>query len=479
MSTRARRVKWHTSPLPPTPKIINLPTTHSSRSRKTRSHNNKQKQQQSEVVDTYNYKGKLESLFGVDTEFSGSTTRRERVEAEEVMEEDEGGERLAAERWRFQAEVLRAECNFLRMERKSALKKVEKNRMRIERTLKSALKSVASGRKKLCEGKNMEVVLEEEMKELTKKLEELQSSYNVEEVNGDCSVLTCKSQNKSTDVSIGTQKSKGILDQMEKDYRSIINNSVASSASTSNRIDFSDHLSFSNRFSNQAKDPLVLQEAGNKCSGRCKLLVKRMSEQVRADTEQWSQMQEMLGQLRQEMEELQTSKDFWETQALVSNKEIQSLMTEVEEWRDKAVACETKADALQNEVTLVKGELEKLKKDQVKGIDSSPKKVILSLSKQIERETKNGLSCRMKGQCDDVSCKKDSQPLSLGKQLAREKRILISQLKENPSNNNEILSDGSRKGCHLVRSPFKDVGNSASSSMGMLRQNSNAIFPLH
>ncbi|KAJ0940835.1 hypothetical protein HanRHA438_Chr02g0087901 [Helianthus annuus] len=210
-----------------------------------------------------------------------------------------------------------------------------------------------------------------------------------------------------------------------------------------------------------------------------------MSEQVRADTEQWSQMQEMLGQLRQEMQELQTSKDFWETQALVSNKEIQSLMTEVsvlalvEEWREKAVACETKADALQNEVSLVKGELEKLKKDQVKEIDSTPQKVILLLSKQIERETKNGLSCRMKGQCDDVSCKKDSQPLSLGKQLAREKRILISQLKENPSNNNEILSDGSRKGCHLVRSPFKDVGNSASSSMGALRQNSNAIFPLH
>ncbi|MFS7914893.1 hypothetical protein Hanom_Chr02g00158901 [Helianthus anomalus] len=477
MSTRARRVKWHTSPLPPTPKIINLP---SSRNRKSRSHNNKQKQQQSEVVDTYNYKGKLESLFGVDREFSGSTRRRERVEAEEVVEEDEGGGRLAAERWRFQAEVLRAECNFLRMERKSALKKVEKNRMRIERTLKSALRSVASGRKKLCEGNNMEVVLEEEMKELTKKLEELQSSYSVEEVNGDCSVLTCKSQNKSTDVSFRTQKSKGILDQMEKDYRSIINNSVASSASTSNRIDFSDHLSFSNRFSNQAKDPLVLQEAGNKCSGRCKLLVKRMSEQVRADTEQWSQMHEMLGQLRQEMVELQTSKDFWETQALVSNKEIQSLMTEVEEWREKAVACETKADTLYNEVSLVKGELEKLKKDQVKGIDSTPRKVILSLSKQIERETKNGLSCRMKGQCDDVSCKKDSQPLSLGKQLAKEKRILISQLKENRSNNNEIISDGSRKGCHLVRSPFKDVGNSASSSsMGMLRQNSNAIFPLH
>ncbi|KAI3823472.1 hypothetical protein L1987_04910 [Smallanthus sonchifolius] len=463
MSTRSRRVKWHATPPPPSPQIISFPRRRSTRRRRTRT-------TATEEIQTYNYKGKLESLFGVEMEFSRAPD-----------DDTDGGGPLAEERWRFQAEILRAECNFLRMERKSALKKLEKNRVRIERTLKSALKSVASGRKKLCEGKNMEVVLEEGMKELSEKLEELQSSYNGE-VNGDSSILTCKSQNKSTDLS------RGMLDQMEKDYRSIINNSVTSFASTSNRINFNDHLSFSNRFSNQAKEPLASQEASGKCSGRCKLLVRRMAEQVRADTEQWSQMQKMLGQLRQEMEELQTSKDFWETQALVSNQEIQTLMTEVEEWREKAVGYETRANTLQTEVNLVKGELEKLKKDQVKDINSTPKKVVVSLSKQIEWETKIGLSCRMKGPCNAIvskrhekvePSKKDSQPLSLGKQLAREKHILISRLKEDLSNNNEILSDGRRKGCNLVRSPFKDIGNSSSSSLGMVRQNGNAIFPLH
>ncbi|KAI3716679.1 hypothetical protein L1987_67716 [Smallanthus sonchifolius] len=453
MSTRSRRVKWHATP--PSPQIITLPRRHSTRRRRTRT-------TATEEIQTYNYKGKLESLFGVEREFS-----RAPDELVNSAEDDGGG--LAEERWRFQPEILRAECNFLRMERKSALKKLEKNQ---ERTLKSALKSVASGRKKLCEGKNMEVVLEEGMKELSEKLEELQSSYNGE-VNRDSSNLTFKSQNKSTDLS------KGMIDQMEKDYRSIINNSVASFASTSNRINFNDHLSFSNRFSNLAKEPLASQEASGKCSGRCKLLVRRMAEQVRADTEQWSQMQKMLGQLRQEMEELQTSKDFWETQALVSNQEIQTLMSEVEEWREKAVGYETRANTLQTEVNLVKGELERLKKDQVKEINSTPKKVVASLSKQIERETKIGLSCRMKGPCDDIvskqhekveQSKKDSQPLSLGKQLAREKRILISRLKEDLSNNNEILSDGRRKGCNLVRSPFKDIGNSSSSSLGMVWQ---------
>ncbi|KAI3687817.1 hypothetical protein L1987_81520 [Smallanthus sonchifolius] len=517
MSTTSRRVKWHTTPPPPTPKIINLPRRCSTRRRRTRAAGNKQ---------PTTVKGKLGSLFGVEREFMcapvvllSSAERRERVEAEE---DDGGGGQLAEERWKFQAEILRAECNFWRMERKLALKKLDKNRVRIERTLKSALQNLASGRKKLCEGKNMEVVLEEEMRELAQKLEQLQSSYNGSEdrdirkcknfdkkalrlqrrlerlggltdedhcqsnggVKEDNFILTCKSQTKSTDVEMLERKmeglSKGMLNRMEEEYGSIINSSVSSSASTSKRVDFPDHLSFSNRFGNHMKDPSVSQETDNKCSGRCKMLVRRIVEQVRAETEQWSQMQDMLGQLRQEMEELQTSKDFWENQALASNQEIKSLMSDVEEWREKAIAYEIKTNNLQTEVSLMKGELEKLKKDQVKEVASTPKKAIVSLSKQIERETKNGLSCRMNKHEKMEQSKKDSNPLSLGKQLAREKRILISRLKENRPNNNEISGDGRRKGYSLVRSPFKDISNSSSSSsVGLIRQNSNAVFPLH
>jgi small subunit ribosomal protein S2e len=64
---------------------------------------------------------------------------------------------------------------------------------------------------------------------------------------------------------------------------------------------------------------------GNPCSGHCKTIVRRIVEQVRAETEQWSQMQEMLGQVREEMEELQASRDFWEDKALHSDFQIQSL----------------------------------------------------------------------------------------------------------------------------------------------------------
>lgn len=47
--------------------------------------------------------------------------------------------------------------------------------------------------------------------------------------------------------------SKGMLDRMEIDCGLILNSSVASSASTSKRVDFPDHMSFSNRFSNPSK----------------------------------------------------------------------------------------------------------------------------------------------------------------------------------------------------------------------------------
>nr|XP_043623254.1 myosin heavy chain, embryonic smooth muscle isoform [Erigeron canadensis] len=528
-----RRVKkWHA---PASPKIINLPRRHcytssSSRRRKARANVAKSVTEE-EVVQMYNYRGKLENLFGVEREFRPNCFERPRRQGTEEVGQ------LEQEKWRFQAEILRAECNFLRMERKFALKKLEKNRVRIQRTLESALQNLASRKKRLCEGKNMEVVLEEEIKELAEKLEELQTSYNESEdqelrkcknfdkkasclqrrlerlggltdddcsnkemkkesngeVNEDGLFLNVKSQNKSTDVETLGRKMEGLskemIDRMEREYGSVINNSAASSASTSKRIDFPDHLSLSNRFSNHLKEPLGSQET-NKCSGRCKLLVRRIVEQVRAETEQWSQMQQMLGQLRQEMEELQTSKDFWEAQALASTNEMQSLVSNVEEWREKAVEYETKANKLQKEVDSVKSELEKFKKDQAKEMASTPKKTaMLSLGKQIERETKNGLSCRMKGPCDVISSsnrhekveqnKKELQPLSLGKQLAREKQILISRLKENRKCNNEISGDGRRKGYNLVRSPLKDIGNSTSSSMTISRQNSNAIFPLH
>lgn len=113
--------------------------------------------------EEYYYKGKLESLFGQEREFSRTgvvpivvlnsascAERRERVEDGggdyEAGERGEGGGEVvfAEEKWRFQAEMLRAECNFLRMEREFALKKLERNRVQMETTLRSAVQTLIS-----------------------------------------------------------------------------------------------------------------------------------------------------------------------------------------------------------------------------------------------------------------------------------------------------------------------------------------------
>ncbi|KAG6438445.1 hypothetical protein SASPL_103388 [Salvia splendens] len=153
----------------------------------------------------------------------------------------------------------------------------------------------------------------------------------------------------------------------------------------------------------------------NKCSGRCKAVVLRIVEQVRAETEQWSQMQTMLEQVRGEMEELQASRDYWENRAYTSEFQIQSLRHSVEEWKQKAVDYKKEVHELENKV---------------------------AMKMEAENDKKRGVPL-----------------LSLAKQLAKEKR---SFLKEKASRRHSSISD---------RSPLREIGNS--------RQNHRAAFDYH
>lgn len=58
--------------------------------------------------------------------------------------EENGGGEIEEGSWRFQAELLRDECSFLRTEREFALKKLEKNNVKMERTLQSAVHTLIS-----------------------------------------------------------------------------------------------------------------------------------------------------------------------------------------------------------------------------------------------------------------------------------------------------------------------------------------------
>ncbi|EEF48895.1 centrosome-associated protein CEP250 isoform X2 [Ricinus communis] len=501
----ARRPKWQYPPAAPTPRILHLPRR-PRRKPQIKANAVKPSSQRDK-------KGKLETLFDQEREFARGVLpivmvtdqcqegRRERVAEREsvVMEE---------EKWRFQAEMLRAECNLLRMEREIAVKKMERRRAQVEKALKSAVQTLLSGRKKISDGKEVSMVLEEEIIKLVEKLEKLQRSSRsrnkdlevrkcsnfdrqashlqrrLEKFTGEPDEICVKEIQEMAEASLSIQitsranenfasncssnmeilrrrmerLSKGnLLERMEVEYGSMVstsNSSASSSAATSKQNEFPEISSSSLR--QPCKELKPYEE--RPCSGGCKAIVRRVVEQVRAETEQWSQMQEMLGQVRHEMEELQVSRDFWEDRALDSDYQIQSLQSAVKEWKLKALSSESKASELQAQASMLSAELEGLKKEKAK-----------------ERSRSKNLA-----------------PNSYDSPNEMEKRVLVCRLKENHHH-------GKDDGCsHTVgrkkvnacsnssgldaakRSPFKDIGNSSSLPLlPLMRQNSRAVFPLH
>ncbi|KAH6812328.1 hypothetical protein C2S51_026090 [Perilla frutescens var. frutescens] len=385
--------------------------------------------------------------------------------------------------------MLRAECNLLRMEREFALKKLEKNRVKMERTLKSAVQTLLSGRKKIVEGKNA-AVLEEEIEDLAAKLDELQKNSRIkvsEAANGS------NFDHKACILQHRLEKLGGLYDENCVEELQQVADSCFPIAKGSTVSDC--------RNDNKTADEAMLQE--NKCSGRCKAIVLRIVEQVRAETEQWSQMQKMLEQVRGEMEELQASRDYWENRAQNSDCEIQSLRHDVEEWKEKALDYEKQVNEL--EFKLSKDKMKKskfdLRPDENKVILDLPPvplgaqlvKERLALSCHMMTYHTNGKSCKL---VEDLTlqemnieenkkrrAKKDLPPLSLAKQLAKEKRSRIRSLKENSDKGNkQLLDDGRRRlysnnngGVASTRSPLRDIGNSSP----LARENHRAAFDYH
>ncbi|KAK7341235.1 hypothetical protein VNO80_24161 [Phaseolus coccineus] len=487
MATAAsRRPKWrHHPPPPPTPRILHFPRRRPSFQRDLKANNSnrlgtlidRERRARPPIV-------LLDNNIGSEGE-----RRRERVGSPK-------GWALEEEKWKFQAEMLRAECNLLRMEKEIAVKKLQRTRVKMETTLRSALHTLVSGRIRICEGKNVDMVLDEEIHELAEKLQRLQKRSKVkdlgarknknldkqvsvlqrllEKIGGSSDEIYLREFQEMENISLSIKRcsriddsivasgklnveilrrkmeglSKGILLQrMEEEYNSLLSSassSLASSASTSKRVEFQDSSSV--RVPHQEK----LSCEGNPCSGHCKTVVRRIVEQVRAETEQWSQMQEMLGQVREEMEELQASRDFWEDRARQYDFDIQSLHNTVQEWKEKAVSSESKTKEVEAELSMVRGDLERLRKEQnaVKGTKWLPSPV----------EAQNEL----------------------------EKRIVVCSSNKNNNvtenrKHSDVLRNGERKthggsGGLLApkRSPLGDIGNSSL----LMRQNGKAIFPL-
>ncbi|OVA07296.1 hypothetical protein BVC80_1601g75 [Macleaya cordata] len=493
-----RRTRWYPPP-PPSPRILHLPR----RARRKTTKNIPGKSvllKESECSRRINHRGKLETLFDQERVFSRTVPivllnnessgdydrdceRRERVE-----EDFEFGEKFEDEKWRFQTEILRAECNFLRMEREIALRKLEMNQVQTKKTLRSAVETLISGKKKIYEGKSSVGAVLEEIEDLEEKLDELQRKSGVTEIE----IRKCNNFDKKASVlrrrleklgfeekcvkeiqemaeasltikttsSIYKKKfdklkqveilgrkmeglSKGMLERMEEEYRSMLCSSssssatasATSSASTSSRFEFPPHSSSS---SSTSFERMFHEE--KVCSGRCKSIVRKIVEQVRSEMEQWSQMQEMLGRVREEMEELHASRDFWEDRALNADTRVQSLQSAVEEWKQKALVSDTKVSELQKQISELHIELRRSRTER--NIDSS--------------RTKNiGMT-----------------PWDL-LQKEKEKRVLICSLKENHQANSnkqsKDYSDIGRTKEHALRygfmgsnrSPLREIENSS------------------
>ncbi|XP_042512935.1 stress response protein NST1-like isoform X4 [Macadamia integrifolia] len=452
----ARRPKWHPPP-PPSPRILHLP-------RRTRRKAPKQLVSGKPVAvketdqSCRNHRGKLETLLDQERSFSrtvpivllntGECERRERV-ADFDNECGEKGRDFEDYKWRFQAEILRAECHFLRMEREIALKKLERNRAQMEMTLSSAVETLISGRRKISEGKNVGVELEEEIEDLEEKLEQLKKSSGVR----DFDVRKCSNFDKQAVV---LQKRIETLGGISEEERVEEIRELAEAS-----LEISTNCRSNDSFVSDRKTRFTEQGTRNRaCSGLCKSIIRNIVEQVRAESEQWSQMQEMLGQVREEMEELQASKEFWEDRAFHCEDRIRSLHSTAHEWKQKALSTENVVTELQKQISELRVEVESLRteqkhKDQARTSGLPP----LPRDSQKEEKEKRVLICRLKENHHIGSC-------NVGKQ-------------------NEGLDDGKRRArrcsgglvaAAAKRSPLRDVGNSSSP---LNKQSSRAVFPLY
>ncbi|GMI84143.1 hypothetical protein like AT1G51405 [Hibiscus trionum] len=479
--TTTRRAKWQHPPPQPAPKILHLPPHRPTRKAP------KPKASPLKLPTLHNdTKGMLVSLFDQERSFTRGVDPMVLVSPMVVENRENNSVSIVEEeKWRLQAEILRAECNLLRMERDIAVKKMERRRVEMERTLKSAVQTLVSGRNNICEGKNVGLVLEEQIDELLEKLEKLRKRSRVKDLEvkkcSDFDEQVCFLQrgfggfsecvkeirqmaeaslsirtdgegdesfvsNGNNNVEVLRRKmerlSKGVmLERMEEEYGSMLvatNNSATGSASSSKRINYSDLLLSSTQQSYKEKMPL---EAGV-CSGHCKAIVRRIVKQVRAETEQWSRMQEMLGQVRDEMEELQKRRDFWEDRALGSDYRIRSLQSAAKEWKQKAISSEAKANALRARISVLHEEIERLRN---------------------ERDSK-------------TSRAGNASPINQDVQNETEKRVLVCRVKENRCANDDGCKAQTCTAAGLLprRSPLREIGNVSA----LMKQHGEGILPL-
>uniref|UniRef100_J3LLF9 Uncharacterized protein n=1 Tax=Oryza brachyantha TaxID=4533 RepID=J3LLF9_ORYBR len=366
------------------------------------------------------------------------------------------------EKWRFQAEILRAECNFLRMEREVAMRKLDRHRGQMEAALKSAVETLVSGRKKI-DGRG-DVGVAAALDEGIEDLEEMMEDLRVEKESGRRAVSGRRELQRSNGRNFDRQASslRRRLEKMPpadaepcvKDIREIAlpvaTQSPPPPAEHSDDDDHSNSASLSDvemlrmkmegmskgmrermaEYSRRLES--VAGDDGNnaddchsrKCGSRhsrkasassqrswsggttnagasrdttashgrshhnvapekhhhqhksvseecklvgsgsccdCREIVGKIMEQVRTESEQWTEMQDMLEQVRLEMQELQSSRDIWQRRAIASDISLRSLNSQVLEWKHRAQVSEEHVEELQKKISELESKLHTFK----------------------------------------------------------------------------------------------------------------------
>ncbi|XP_042440770.1 uncharacterized protein LOC122026190 [Zingiber officinale] len=426
----ARNRRW----LPPAPKpptILNLPQL----SRRPRAMNKTNPRLERELVDLLDRDRRARTTPPPPATPSGES----------------GGESGGEDKWRFQAEILRAECNFLRMERKVALRKLERNRDKMEDALRSAMDTLILGRKKIVCSESVEAALDASIEELKEKVEELRlgndgcrggnrgisrgvhpRSSGRRNFDRQASVLRRRLEKMEDDPNVkdiqeisvpGLGKkvtepeqleaeetaspgsshsgrfpdemeilrrkmeglSKGMLERMEEcSYLLSANDgSIITSNSNSDSGEKRDLKLIGCAKAIEKESLLQIhqpspppnnqgEEMGLLSCCNCKELVGRIMQQVRAESEQWTEMQEMLDQVRVEMEELKSSRDRWQRRAISSEVNFHSQHAQKLEWKQKGRSSENRVIELQKLVKELQKEMQPLRTKLLNAPPSSP-----------------------------------------------------------------------------------------------------------
>ncbi|CAN6313582.1 unnamed protein product [Urochloa humidicola] len=179
-----------------------------------------------------------------------------------------------------------------------------------------------------------------------------------------------------------------------------------------------------------------LVSSGSCCD--CREIVWKVMEQVKTESEQWTEMQDMLEQVRLEMQELQSSRDTWQHRAMASDISLRSLNSQILEWKNRAQLSEQRVEELQRKISELQSKLHTFKAH-------------FPTPAAIPTQDQWSDACKMEKENPKAKPQHHQRSQECGKE--EKKHVLICRVKHSPSS---VIPK---------RSPFQEMGN-----INLLRQ---------